>query len=74
MIIVYSNFSAKKNMLKRCVDFSVHMKKQSLAVECPVGGASTKEILDLKEMVWCLSLFIDDIDSKLHFYSLYSWT
>jgi len=38
-------------MLKRCVDFSVHMKKQSLMVECPVEGASTNEILDLNEMV-----------------------
>lgn len=43
--------SAKRNMLKRCVDFSVHMKKQSLMVECPVEGASTNEILDLNEMV-----------------------
>ncbi|CAI6352793.1 unnamed protein product [Macrosiphum euphorbiae] len=42
---------AKRIMLKRCVDFSTHMKKQSLAVECPVGGASTKEVLDLKDMV-----------------------
>lgn len=44
-------FSAKRNMLKRCVDFSVHMKKQSLMVKCPVEGASTNEILDLSEMV-----------------------
>eukprot|EP00102_Acyrthosiphon_pisum_P014345 XP_008184350.1 PREDICTED: uncharacterized protein LOC100570726 isoform X2 [Acyrthosiphon pisum] len=42
---------SKINMLKRCVDFLLHMKKQSLAVECPVEGASTKEVLDLKEMV-----------------------
>ncbi|CAH1713992.1 uncharacterized protein LOC114119616 isoform X2 [Aphis gossypii] len=42
---------AKRNMLKRCVDFSVHMKKQSLMVKCPVEGASTNEILDLSEMV-----------------------
>ncbi|KAE9523592.1 hypothetical protein AGLY_016144 [Aphis glycines] len=42
---------AKRNMLKRCVDFSVHMKKQSLMVKCPVEGASTNEILDLNEMV-----------------------
>ncbi|XP_022161015.1 uncharacterized protein PFB0145c-like [Myzus persicae] len=42
---------SKRNMLKRCVDFSVHMKKQSLMVECPVEGASTKEVLDLKEML-----------------------
>lgn len=54
-------------MLKRCVDFSVHMKKQSLMVECPVEGASTKEVLDLKEMVWYLHLFITDIDNKIHF-------
>jgi len=38
-------------MLKRCVDFSVHMKKQSLMIKFPVEGASTKDVLDLKEMV-----------------------
>jgi len=46
------------------------MKKQSLAVECPVEGASTKDVLDLKEMVWYLHLFIEDTVDKIHFYSL----
>jgi len=45
-------------MLNRCVDFSLHMKKQSLTVECPVEGASTKELLDLREMVKYLYTFI----------------
>lgn len=57
-------------MLKRCVDFSVHMKKQSLKVEYPVEGANTKEVLDLKEMVWYQHLFIVSIDNQIHFYSL----
>ena len=70
IIVVHFNFSAKRIMLKRCVDFSAHMKKQSLAVECPVGGASTKEVLDLKDMVWYLLLFIADTVDKIHFYSL----
>lgn len=49
------------------MDFSVHMKKQSLMVECPVEGTSIKEVLDLKEMVWYLNLFIADIDNKIRF-------
>jgi len=58
-------------MLKQCVDFSVHMKKQSLMVKCPVEGASTNEIIDFEEMV--LNIFINiyiDIDNKICFYSL----
>lgn len=50
---VYKNYflfsSIQREMLTRCVNFAIHLKKQTLKDSVP--GTSTKDLHDLKDMV-----------------------
>lgn len=41
-------------MMKRCVDFAIHLKKQSLLDTAT--ETNTKELFNLRDMVWLFKL------------------